>query len=237
MRGNRIEFISEYCDRWCERCAFTSRCSNYAVQTALGMCGDFEEALELAVGAARTVTATGGDVHSATDHWFDIPEPTQKELEEAGKEEDARKRRIDALPITKLAWRLSKAAYRWFRTHSDAVRARGDGVLNEALEIVEWDSHLIGAKLHRALSGRDRHETDECFDDDDPVQNDWNGSAKVALISLDRSEAAWQVIAQATGDVGAADLIATIDALKREVETTFPAARSFRRPGFDHLNS
>lgn len=237
MRGNRIEFISEYCDRWCERCGFTARCSSYAVQTALGMCGDFAEAIELAVGAARAVTAAGADVESARHEWFDAPEPTEKELEEAEKEENVRKSRIDALPTSKLAWQLSRAAYRWFCSHSDSVRARGDAVLNEALEIVEWDSHLIGAKLHRALCGHDRYETDEHFGDDDPVQNDWNGSAKVALISLDRSEAAWQVIAEATGDAGAADLIGTIETLKREVEATFPAARSFARPGFDHPNT
>jgi hypothetical protein len=35
---DRIDFISEYCDRWCERCAFTSRCSAYAVQIATAMC-------------------------------------------------------------------------------------------------------------------------------------------------------------------------------------------------------
>ncbi len=35
MHGDRIDFISEYCDRWCERCAFTSRCSAYAVQALL----------------------------------------------------------------------------------------------------------------------------------------------------------------------------------------------------------
>lgn len=42
MCGDRIDFISEYCDRWCERCAFTGRCSAYAVKVALEMCeGDF----------------------------------------------------------------------------------------------------------------------------------------------------------------------------------------------------
>ena len=52
MHADRIEFISAYCDRWCERCAFTTRCSAYAVHAALAMCdGDFAAAIELAVGA------------------------------------------------------------------------------------------------------------------------------------------------------------------------------------------
>src|SRR6476660_6512605 len=38
--AERIDFISSYCDRWCERCAYTSRCSTYACQVAVAMCGD-----------------------------------------------------------------------------------------------------------------------------------------------------------------------------------------------------
>jgi hypothetical protein len=53
------------------------------------------------------------------------------------------------------------------------------------------------------------------------------------LISIDRSEAAWQIIAQATGDVAAADLGAALAGLRGEVEKTFPDARRFMRPGFD----
>ena len=68
-----------------------------------------------------------------------------------------------------------------------------------------WDATFVLPKLGRALDGRDRHEQGEDFDDD-PVQNDWNGSAKVALISLERSEVAWRVIAQSTGDADPAAL-------------------------------
>ena len=49
-----IDFISAYCDRWCERCAFTERCSQFAVSVARTMCdGDFNAAIELAIGAPR----------------------------------------------------------------------------------------------------------------------------------------------------------------------------------------
>ena len=45
----------------------------------------------------------------------------------------------------------------------------------------------------KTLQGRGQPERTE--DDQHPVQNDWNGSAKVALISIKRSEAAWRIIA------------------------------------------
>lgn len=80
------------------------------------------------------------------------------------------------------------------------------------------------------MRGRDDKDNDL---DDDPVQNDWNGSAKVALISLERSEAAWQVIAQSTGDAVPAALAGRVADLRQAVEQTFPNARSFIRPDFD----
>ncbi|PYQ75823.1 MAG: hypothetical protein DMG01_18065 [Acidobacteria bacterium] len=70
-------------------------------------------------------------------------------------------------------------------------------------------------------------------DDDDPVQNDWNGSAKIALISLERSEAAWRVIAQATSHEEAGSLADAARDLRRLTLEKFPRAMSFIRPGFD----
>ena len=50
MDADRIDFISSYCDRWCERCAYTLRCSAFAVQAAIAMCGNAKEGFELALG-------------------------------------------------------------------------------------------------------------------------------------------------------------------------------------------
>jgi hypothetical protein len=228
MRTSRIEFISEYCDRWCERCAFTSRCSSYAVKTALGMCGDIREAIELAVGKPMAVGAA--DVRRTRT--FEIEEPTPEELQKIGAEEKARDTRIERSPISKKAMSFCIKAHQWFRARENTVRGGADAVVLEALEIAQWDSCFIGAKLARALHGRDRHESGDGWDDD-PIQNDWNGSAKIALISIERSESAWQSIAQATGDAVALELASAMSSLRGEVEGAFPFARLFKRPGFD----
>ena len=47
MNTDRIDFISAYCDRWCERCAFTDRCSTFACSAAIAMCGDDAAGIEL----------------------------------------------------------------------------------------------------------------------------------------------------------------------------------------------
>ena len=91
------------------------------------------------------------------------------------------------------------------------------------------DSTFVTVKLHRALDGRERSRGGE-EDDDDPVQN---GSAKTALISLERSEAAWRVIAQATSHEEAGSLADAARDLRRLTLEKFPRAMSFIRPGFD----
>lgn len=223
MLTDRIEFISEYCDRWCERCAFTTRCSAYAVQAALGMCGDLEEALELAVGAPMALGAASRLVPHAK-----VAQPTPQEVRELEAELEAHAKRIKEAPLTKNALELAVAEHRWFHEHA-ALRERADAVIREAVAVVLWNSTFIGGKLTRAVHGRESGEDQ----DDDPIQNDWNGSAKIALISIERSDSAWQTIAQATGDVAAAELASAMSALRSEVEDAFPFARLFIRPGFD----
>jgi hypothetical protein len=230
--GDRIDSISAYCDGWCERCAFTARCSTFAVHVATSMCDDLEEAVELAVGTPRSVEPAP---EKPLPEWqrdlFDV-ELTDRDEAEYERLEKARRERIRQSPVTAIASAIWVLSTDWLHVRRDDVLAQGDAVLADAIDIVSWDVHFIGAKLHRALDGRDRHEHDEDVDDD-RIQNDWNGSAKVALISAQRSAAAWRTIAEATGDRGASHLAEELSSLGREVEQLFPDAWTFIRPGFD----
>jgi|GEM_PF-969740 len=64
---------------------------------------------------------------------------------------------------------------------------------------------------------------------------DANGSAKVALIGMDRSIAAWTRLRPHLPDRAdeLLDVLVMIDRLRRATEAQFPEARSFYRPGFD----
>jgi hypothetical protein len=234
---DRIDFISAYCDRWCERCAFTDRCSVYACKIAEEMCGDFREALELALGKPQPVEgerqATVGEMLLAELRHVTI---TPEEMAEFERTEKERRARLNAHPLTRMSDLYADRAGEWLRAQRQPLAVSGDPVVQEALQIVSWDAHLIGAKIHRALTGRDcvAHGEDEV---DDPVQNDWNGSAKVALLSLERSEAAWRTIAAATGDTAPAVLADGASHLRRALQADFPNARAFIRPGFDEQSS
>ena len=99
------------------------------------------------------------------------------------------------------------------------------------MKIIGWDSHLIHAKIMRALNGRDEEPNGGVFGG--AVQSDWNGSAKVALISIERSERAWQTVALSLPDQAAAMLAKFVGRLREHAATEFPRAQDFRRPGFD----
>ena len=235
MSGDRIDFISAYCDKWCERCAFTTRCSAYAVHAALAMCdGDVAAALELAVGAPpdeRAPERRRPKRHLTEYH------PTEQELAVIGKQIDAREERIDESPLTTDALIVSTLMHDWLSARGTSLEHHQDRIVREAFEVAAWDCHLIEAKVHRALSGRDEAEHHEVVMDDDPVQNDWNGSAKVALISMDRSIAAWNTLAASTVDADAAAIAQRLHSLRLDVERTFPDARRFVRPGFDDVRT
>ena len=229
--NERIDFISSYCDRWCERCAFADRCSSFACDVAIGMCDDFAAGIELAVGIPEPVEGkrppTAGERFLA-----DYVEPSAQELEEIGRQEEARHAHLEDHPLARMSMKYGMDAARWIDSRAEAFQASPDPIVCEAFKVVSWDAFLIGVKVRRALDGRDRHIHGEDVDEDDPIQNDGNGSAKISVICLERSEAAWRTLAEARVD-GAAVLADAAGYLHRAILAEFPNALLFKRPGFD----
>jgi hypothetical protein len=101
----------------------------------------------------------------------------------------------------------------------------------EALEVILWYQVFLPPKLGRAwMSKAEEVETEE-----DDIPKDSEGSAKIALIGIDRSLSAWgELAAQWEGQSAAIGKIAShLTRLREMVEKEFPRARDFIRPGFD----
>jgi hypothetical protein len=233
MRSEIINFISAYCDRWCERCAFTDRCSAFACNAAIAMCGDAAEGIELAVGRPRSPERSS-DADDGGRFLEDSlnPLPSDEEMMEFRRLEDVRRARVDASPISQMARTFMKRATEWIDGHR-SLDQHADPIVREAFQIACWDAYFIYVKLCRALSGRDCRTQGEEDGDDHPVQNDWNGSAKVALISIARSIDAWKALGSALDDASATALGDGLGHLQGAVLNGFPKAAEFRRPGFD----
>ena len=231
-----IPGIYNYCDRWCERCPQTSHCLNFACseeEFADPETRDFEnEAFwEKLSESFRTALELLKD--AADEHGIDLESleagPSDEELER--KDEMAKSHEV-----CRAAKVYSDIVQDWFASPANLLVASpaldGEGAsLEEAMEVIRWYQHFIYVKLMRAVRG----ELDERGEELDDLPKDSEGSAKIALIAIDRSIGAW-------GTVYAHDsfpnekilrFIAYLDRLREEVEKTFPAARSFARPGFE----
>ena len=93
----------------------------------------------------------------------------------------------------------------------------------------------IGAKIYRAISSS-YLDYDLSQVGDHPVQNDANGSAKIALLMIEESKTAWNIITDTPSvlDRGLTrDLMARLEAIERDMRRRYPNAMSFVRPGFD----
>jgi len=111
----------------------------------------------------------------------------------------------------------------------------------DAIDVLAWYHTLLTVKLMRALgthdSDEDEDEQDEEFQEllEKMHRDDADGSAKVSLIGINRSIQAWAVIHQKLPHVSgdALEFISRLTDLRDRVQSSFPNARRFKRPGFD----
>jgi hypothetical protein len=138
--------------------------------------------------------------------------------------------------LCRVARSYSKRVNDWFEGKEtlsfESAAAVREGVdLDEAFEVIRWYQYFICAKIMWAVRGAMEDREEPC----DEFPSDSDGSAKIALIAIDRSIAAWAVVHTYCGE-DALDIIALLDHLRQAVEKTYPKARSFIRPGFDSVD-
>lgn len=242
-----ISGIYNYCDRWCERCPLTSRCLVYATEKEED---DASQSHDLTNEAFwRKLGTIFQETRDMIAEWA---REAGIDLNRAEEEDDPvqRKRRrqqVDNHPLACAGKKYANDASDWFRELDQIVEV-SDGSeratesewdsaerLEDAREVIQWYQYQIAVKTMRALSSRlDEQETDPETTDS---ANDSDGSAKVALIGIDRSIAAWRMmqLSLPERESSIVPLILQLERLRQRIEKAFPAAREFVRPGFDEI--
>jgi len=221
-----IAGIYNYCDGRCPRCAFTQRCLTYLDAQELKAAGDGDPPLANTIGASLQRTL---EMLAEVARREGLDTESTAEEAAASAEEDFERHRQDPLALRAreyghLAWRIGRAL-------GPIVAAREDAPLIDAVETIEWFSSMISSKLYRAICGQA-----EGWEGREEAQTDFNGSAKIALIAIAESRAAWSVLMEAgraTADGVPAHAVRTLDELEASVRERFPRAMEFIRPGFD----
>jgi hypothetical protein len=249
--AERPEFIPgiyNYCDRWCERCPFTARCLNYAMgqedvpapqgrapgQAPLWdqMKETFDATLELLQDLADKA---GIDLDTML-----APDEAHVHTRRDAEVHDHRLAHASRMYAARVDGWFTQAR-RLFAQHRRVHAAQAElglpdedpesSALQDALDVVQWYRNQIHVKLMRALRGV----LDEPPDLPAGFPRDADGSAKVALIGMDRSIAAWCAVWLRFPDQEdeILPLLVHLERMRRETERLFPRARAFVRPGFD----
>jgi hypothetical protein len=272
---NFISGIYNYCDRWCERCQFTSRCFLYATEEADPDLADpevrditnekfWKKLQNIFADTGRLIADLApeeGVDFDSTEVIARVPE-NDKEWDEA---------EYDDLSLRCKSYALK--AFGWLKREYDAdqiVASTRDSTLSEdevtidnAVEVIRWYQFFIATKTTRAISGiktldetedeADIFVADTFLDDESEdaenfdyakvaaksAQRDANGSAKVALVAIDRSTGAWRSLQLSLPEKAASikPILIDLESLRRSVEARFPRARDFIRPGLDEIAS
>jgi hypothetical protein len=255
-----IPGIFNYCDRWCERCPFTSRCRLFADEAKLRK--ELDTANRHEPDEADNA-AFWSVVDEAALQAFDSADELDPEFDAEYEERESKLEELtDRDPLVRLSHDYGMEVTRWLNENEKQLpsergrfrEARDCVTPAEAVEVIGWHHFQIGVKLARATRGRfeAEEEIEEAGeewdigidwedDDEDDVdlaeihQQDADGSAKVALIGIERSLGAWTILRSALPEQDARiqAFQRQLARLRRLLDAAFPAARTFHRPGFD----
>lgn len=269
LAGSRdfISGIYNYCDRWCERCPLTTRCLVYATEQADEMSADPEAHDINSAKFWSRMESIFQEAHDmilelAEEAGLDR-ETFEAEVDLVDREQHRQDAKQHELSLS--ARRYAEMVERWFTeefpveesvhddTNGESKNMEDEVDIGDAIEVIRWYQFFAAAKVYRALMGLDdkiiegTSAVDDAIKDneldEDELQfgggNDSDGSAKIALIAVDRSSSAWRLMQSSLPEKADSinPMLLELERLRRTTEQVFPYARDFIRPGFDEVIS
>lgn len=251
---NNIPGIFNWCDRWCERCPMTARCTlfqqeqeNKAIlDSDLSQDDKMEKLKEKMMESFEMLS------ESEDEFEFDLDDIDEEEQEEAMHEHEINELKIDIHPISDLSEAYMKESMEWLRNKRKdpayqpyfqimyAEKKDYSLLSNEFkkvlghLEAIQWYQTMIPVKCRSAFN----YLSDKSFWDEYSVtERAYNGTAKVALICVQNSINAWQGMLFWSKDEEnfILPLLDKLVEIKQMLEDEFPDAYKFIRPGFDKI--
>lgn len=228
---NIISGVHNYCDRWCERCKYIKRCR---------------------VGLMELARMEDGDDIEGDDLWLELSAMFEATFEMIAKDakkfgidlndistENVREKKTELNDIEKKAKSYSRSAHKWLEENNECFQKMQNVEFEndpfsipdffEALEVIRYYLFFIEVKTRRAFFDIEE------IADEDPIQNDNNGTAKIAIIAIDRSIEAYTVLFYRFKDHEEQILkyLKQLANLKEDLISVFPYVMKFVRPGFD----
>lgn len=235
----RIPGIHNYCTRWCERCSLGHRC---AINDKHAGDEEWLKNLERKIEKASEQS----NVFEEID-WEKVEDIVEEESNTDFSEEETDDS-IDATahPLYTQGMELRKNLQKFLDKLTPVIQKieqeDADGLsllkdnsilhLDNCEQVLGWYLYFIQTKLYRALSGKY-----DPMEDFDPVQNDWNGSAKLVKIAAEHCHGAVRQVLEIskTLEDDCLALLQLLKAFRAALDEEFPQTDEFIRPGFDQL--
>ena len=223
VRDGYIVGIFNYCDSWCAACAFTSRCRVFADQARI------EASLDPNLKPITEAPLLPQDEPPPPPKWMEELIDEMNEASERAIADPELRDTEPTLPPSHKAMADRAMAYclaigHWLRGRDNEHRDPADPIA-----VIGWYATLNAGKVHRAVTGLAE------FDGDREFPPDHEGSAKVAILGVERSLVAWRelVMRGLATEEQIKPFVDELEWLMRRLDETIPMARAFVRPGFD----
>lgn len=227
-----IPGIHNYCDRWCERCTHTSKCSVFKIEQKMSLSNE-----ELDV--------KNDQFWKSLSTIFEaIKEMLQEKMTELDIDMETVKKDKNSNYITEpldtemvqVSRNYTMEVAKWLDQHRDKIlenfelqqniNENNALIIADAVEVIQHYFMMVATKTYRASL---------VFNDPDDDTDDSRGSAKVTIILIDRSIAAWSTLLNyfPSFEDDILQFLKILSKVKRLLLSSFPTAMEFRRPGFD----
>jgi hypothetical protein len=233
---NIIPGVHNYCNRWCERCKFIHNCTVAIVNSEMGfednkdMASAMEDIEMIFETNFEMLEEMATEMAEENDIDFnDFPEIESAERIHSQMEEDAKD--------------LSLSVFKWLNENETFFTEKADKIIlsaknefeayKDSLEVIQYYDFFISVKISRAC----HQDPDfEIIDDDGtPFPKDCDGTAKVAILSIEKTVEAFSVLYKFAPELEdeILDYLSKFSSLRKRMLDQFPDAMAFKRPGFD----
>lgn len=218
--------IYNYCDRWCEKCAFINRCTVGTLEQLLLFGHDKNEAISMEEFTSMLAIATGNSLLSSGGEFSDedLDDPMEDNefsvlnylpASEFFEEEEFKNAQkfVDSHPINDIALQYTLACYNWKQnmstnfhlsvreaksvfTYIGKPRFTGNTDLEKATASFAVVDWYSMLIAVKVKRALHSYYTDKNIHAADDYQTDYNGSAKVGLMAIKNSIEAYKVLLQ-----------------------------------------
>lgn len=250
-----IPGIYNYCDRWCERCAFTSKCLNYSQLDDKNLLNrDFdaenEEFWDELSNIYKETIQLIYDV--AEEQGIDLNDIDEKEVELEMEKRKSFKENAKQKDYIRLAKKYTDIGRNWLeKSENDFLNKKEELIkqlelqlpdknpveeakqINDFIEIISWYLHFVYVKFMRASTSKMNYIDDA--EEEFWAKDDSDATAKVALIAVERSISAWASLLKIfkNNENEILDILVILKKIEKSAKKEFPDAMKFIRPGLD----